>query len=43
MQGHSRVIVAFSSFDAARAIANVCVVVIAVGNDDGVHHPPEVR
>ncbi len=31
-----------SSFDAVGAVANVCVAVIAVGNDDGVHRPPEV-
>jgi hypothetical protein len=42
-QGHHRVVVAPSSFDAAGAVANVRVAVVAVGNDDGVHCPPEVR
>ena len=42
-QGHRQVIIAPSSFGAAGAIANFCVAVIAVGNDDGVHRPPEVR
>ncbi len=41
-RGHRQVDVAPSSFDAARAVANVCVAVIAFGNDDGVHRPPEV-
>ncbi len=42
-RGHRRVVVTPSSFDAAGAVANVCVAVIAIGNDDGVHRPPEVR
>ncbi len=42
-RGHRQVVIAPSSFDAAKAIANVCIAVIAVGNNDGVHWPPEVR
>jgi hypothetical protein len=41
-RGHRRVVIAPSSFEAAGAVANVCVAVIAVGNDDGVHRLPEV-
>ncbi len=41
-RGHCRVVIAPSSFDAAGAVANVCIAVIAVWNDDGVHRPPEV-
>jgi hypothetical protein len=39
---HRQVIVAPSSFGAPGAVANFCVAVVAVGNDDGVHCPPEV-
>ncbi len=42
-QGHRQVIVAPSSFDVTRAVANVSVAVIAAGNDGSVHCPPEVR
>jgi hypothetical protein len=40
--GHRRVVVAPSSFGTAGAVANFCIAVVIVGNDDGVHHPPEV-
>ncbi len=39
---HRQVLVAPSSFDAAGAVANVSDAVVTVGNNDGVHRPPEV-
>jgi hypothetical protein len=41
-RGHRRVVVAPSSFGSAGAVANFCIAVVTVGNDDGVHRPPEV-
>ncbi len=42
-QGLRQVVASPSSLGAAGAIAKFCIAVVAVGNDDGVHHPPEVR
>jgi hypothetical protein len=41
-RGHPQDVIAPSSFDATRAVTNACVAVVAVGNNDGVHRPPEV-
>jgi hypothetical protein len=35
-------VVAPTAFGAAGAVANFCIAVVAVGNNNGVRHPPEV-
>ncbi len=41
--GYCRVVIPPSSFNTTGAVANIRNAVVAVGNDDSVHHPPEIR